>query len=138
MRKQFLSKRAMKNIRTNILNIACVSMIALLLCACASENKKQMSPLANDTSQDSEKNVAENGEANDDQEIVCRKIAVSGSRIGKKTCATKKQWALRSKKTAKNAEGYIRDVNEASRKDVSYPIPIQLPPDGMEVLFPPP
>ena len=58
---------------------------------------------------------SENVETNDDQEIVCRTMKVTGSRIGrKKICATKAEWALWAKAQRAEAEETIRDLKEAS------------------------
>ncbi len=137
-------ERSKQKVNAGRVNLVCVLMIAMLTGGCAGEHKKETSletpvpPLpseasvsyANETGQVSEKGESVNGEANDDQELVCRRIAVIGSRIKKKFCATKEQWALWNKKTGENAERYIRDANEASRGDSTDPMPPQLPLPG--------
>ena len=59
---------------------------------------------------------SENVETNDDQEIVCRTIKVTGSRIGrKKICATKADWALWAKARREEADKTIRDIAQTSK-----------------------
>ena len=110
--------------------LVCFFMIALLTCGCAGEYKKETaleipkppSPAevsasrANETGQ-----VSEKGEIGDDQKIECRRIVPLGSRISKKICGTKEQWAEWDGKTGENAKGFMRDATEASRMNTSDP-----------------
>lgn len=129
--------------------LVCVFMIAMLTGGCAGGVKKETSletPAPSPsgevsvshakTSQVSEKGESVNDETNDDQEIVCRRIESAGSRIKKKICGTKEQWTSWDKRKGRNAEGYIRDANEASRMDTTDPLAPQLPPPGAEALLP--
>lgn len=143
-------ERLKQKVRAGRVNLICVFMIAMLTGGCASEYKKETSletpappspsevsvSHANETGQVSEKGESVNGETNDDQEIVCRRIAVIGSRIKRKFCATKEQWAIWSKKTGENAEAYIRDANDAARTDTSVPFPPTAPSEGLGALMP--
>lgn len=138
-------ERLKQEVRPGLVIPVCVFMIAMLTGGCVSEYKKETSlepPVppstgkvslshANETGQVSEKGESVNGETNDDQEIVCRRIAAVGSRIKTKTCATKEQWAIWNKKTGKNAEGFIRDANNASSRDTTDPMAPQLPQAGV-------
>lgn len=129
MRKILFFKRIKENAGASRVNLACVFMIVLLMGACASEYKKQISfeippapspgevsvTYADETGQVSAKGESVNGETNDDQEIVCRTIKGTGSRIGrKKICATKAEWALWARAQREEADKTIRDIVETS------------------------
>jgi hypothetical protein len=140
-------ERLKQRVRASSVNLLCVFVIAILTGGCASEYKKVTTPVtpspggvlvshADETGQAPEKGESVNGETNDDQEIVCRRIAVTGSRIKRKFCATKEQWAFWSKKTGENAERYIRDANEASKSGSNDPMPPQPPPPGLGAMPP--
>lgn len=115
MRNNFLYKGLMKNVKASRVNIACIFMIALLTGACASEYKQQASSYSNETGQVSVKGESENGEANDDQEIVCRTIVRTGSRFKEKICATKAEWAVYDKKNNGNTDVLTNDLNRGTR-----------------------
>ena len=105
----------LKRLGASMANVACVSMIALLLGACASENKQQISPLANETGQGSVKNESGNGETADDQEIVCRMKKTTGTRFTHKVCATKAQWARLEEKNREKTDEFAKEVDTGSR-----------------------
>ena len=119
-----------------MVNLGCIFITALLTCGCAGEYKKETSleiptppslseitaSRTNETDQVSEKGESVNGETNDDQEIVCRKIVTLGSRIPRKICGTKEQWAVWSNRTGENAKGFMRDATEASRMNTADPM----------------
>jgi hypothetical protein len=105
-------KRLKENVRASSVILACVFMIALLTGACASEYKKQTLSSANESGQVSAKSESQNGETNDGQELVCRTMTITGSRIKKTYCATKEQWAVMDKKNRKESEEFMDDVND--------------------------
>jgi hypothetical protein len=106
-------------------------MIVFLTCACAGGYKNQSSSIANKSGQESIQGKSKNGETNDDQKIECRNEVRAGSRIPKRICGTKEQWAEWDKKKGENAKGYIRDANEASRGNSTDPMPPVAPTAGM-------
>ena len=108
-------------------DLACVFMIVLLISACASGNKMQTASNENKTAQVSAKSESENGVANDDQEIVCRYIASTGSKLKKKFCATKAQWARINNADRKGAESYVRK----SEQNDALSIPADIGTDAM-------
>jgi len=95
MRKILFFKRLKENVRAGWVNLACVFMIVLLTGACAGTYKKQTSSYY-------------------DQEIVCREIRFTGSRMKKKVCAPKADWAARDKKYRKKTEEWLDDVMDVS------------------------
>ena len=95
--------------KISIVDLACVFMIALLMGACASGNKIQTAPNEDKTAQIASAKVeSENSEANDDQQVICRYITQTGSKMKKRFCATKAEWARINKTDRKNAESYVR------------------------------
>ncbi len=129
-------ERLKQKVRASMVNLVCIFMMAMLTggCASAPPSPSEVSiSYANETGQVSEKGESVNGKTNDDQEIVCRRIPVLGSRISQKICATKEEWAFWDKSKEQNAEAYIRDANDAARTDTSVPFPPTAPPPG----FPP-
>ena len=131
MKKISVFKGLKENYKKCITHLICFIIIALLTCACASGYKNQSSSIANKSGQESVQGKSKNGDTNDDQEIVCRSKATAGSRIPKKICATKEQWAEWDKKKEENAQGFIRDANEASRAGSNDPMPPVAPTSGM-------
>ena len=149
MRNSFF-KRLKQKVRVSRVNLVCVFMMAMLTGGCSGDYIKETSletpappspsevtvSHANETSQVSEKGESVNGETNDDQEIVCRRIPVTGSRISNKVCATKEQWAFWDKSKRNNAEAYLRDANEASHTNTSDPFGPVAPSPGVEAYMP--
>ena len=128
MKKISVFKGLKENYKKCITLLICFIMIALLTSACASGYKNQSSSVADNSVQKSLQDKSKNGESNDDQKIECRRKATVGSRIKKKICGTKEQWAEWDKKIGENAEGYIRDANDASRVGSNDPMPPVAPP----------
>ena len=131
MKKNSVFKGLKENYKKCITHLICFIIMALLTCACASGYKNQSSSIANNSGQESVQGKSKNGESNDGQEIECRRKATVGSRIKKKICGTKEQWAEWDKKTGENAEGYFHDANNASRGDSNDPMPPVAPSPGM-------
>jgi hypothetical protein len=143
-------ERLKRKVRTSTIYLFCIFMMAMFTGGCASQQKKEttlkipappaFSELsashAKETGQALEKSESEKNKTNDDQKIICRRMPITGSRITKKLCATKEEWALWDKNNQQNAEGYIRDANEAARTDTSLPFPPTAPPDGLGALLP--
>jgi hypothetical protein len=77
-------------------------------------DKKQASPHAIKVDNILTKGESENGETNDDQEIVCRDVVYTGSRLKRRVCSTKAGWAEIDKKNRKTADDFDR---EAKRDD---------------------
>lgn len=117
MSNVLFSKRLKENVRAISVNIACVFMIALLMCACAGGNTKQALSQANETGQVSAKAESENSEISDDQKIVCRYRAQTGRRYKNKVCNTKAQWAMLAKKNSKKTDEVLDRFNKASRSN---------------------
>lgn len=92
MRKFLFLKGLERSARANWGNIACVFMIAMLTSGCAGKYKSY----SNVTIQLSPKSESEKDETNDDQKIVCRMIARTGSVIKREVCTTKAEWAKAS------------------------------------------
>ena len=114
--------------KISIVSLACVFMIALLMGACASGNKIQTAPNEDKTAQIASAKVeSENGEANDDNEVVCRYVTNTGSKMKKKFCATKAEWARINNTDRKNAESYVR---KSEQHDMIY-IPSETTTDSM-------
>lgn len=111
-----------------MVDLACVFMIVLLIGACASGNKMQTASYENKTAQVSAEVESENAVANDDQEVVCRYITYTGSKMKKKFCATKAEWARITKTDRKNAESYVRKSEQHDM--ISAPSEISTDPMG--------
>jgi hypothetical protein len=132
MRNLFFERLKRKIIASTVY-LFCVFMMVMFTGGCASQHKKEttlkipappsFSELsvshAKETGQASEKGESVNGKNNDDQEIVCRRIPVTGSRISKRICATNEQWAFWSKKRGENVEEFNRYVIEESRRNTT-------------------
>ena len=119
MRRILFFKRLKDNVRASMLNLACVFMIALLMGACASsEYNKQTSSHANETGQVSAKGDSENAEINDSQEMECRATRSPGSRVKKKICLPKWQWAAIDEERTRKSKDFVRDVEQDSRRSL--------------------
>ena len=116
MREHSLFQRLLNNVQAGIVTVACVFLIALLVSACASGNKKQIAPLASadGINQASETGEADTGMTADDKEIVCRMKATTGTRFKRRICATKAQWAKLEEKNQQDTDEFRR---EAGKKD---------------------
>jgi hypothetical protein len=110
MEKILFIKGLKQNVREGTVNLACVFMILLLTCACAGVDKKQASPRATTIDKVLTKGESENGEINDDQEIVCRDVVYTGSRLKRRVCATKAEWDVIDGKNRKIADDFDREV----------------------------
>ena len=80
----------------------------------------------NKTVQESAKGEPENIAVTEGQEIECRWMIISGSRLKSKVCATKSEWEQRDKKNVRNVDVYKREIDRASR---SY-APVGIDPMG--------
>jgi hypothetical protein len=69
--------------------------------------------------------VLENGEVNDDQEMECRTMTFTGSRIKHKVCTVKSEWAKRDKQN----ENKVDDFEQELKKDAR----MFLPPDPEKI-----
>ena len=116
MRKVLIFKKLKENVRSGIVTLACVFMIILLTGACAGTSKMQIASNVNATDQVTDqapvKGVSEKSEISDDQTIVCRRKAPTGSRLKKKICKTKAQWAREAGAGNKNAGDLQKDVDQ--------------------------
>ena len=130
MKKNLIFKELKDNCKC-VTPLICFIMIAFLTCACAGGYKNQSASIADKSGQESIQGKSENGETSDDQEIECRKEKKAGSRIPKRICGTKEQWAERDKKIRENAQGYFRDANDATRTNKNDPLPPVAPPAGV-------
>lgn len=117
MRKIIILKGLKENVKTGMINLVSVSIIALLMGACAGTNKIQQASSANKTAQASVKNESELSEDIGDQTIVCRRRAVTGSRLKTKICKTKAQWAREDEAKRKIAE----DLKNKAEDSLSMP-----------------
>lgn len=86
-----------------IISPAGVLIIVFLTGACAGTNKMQAS----------EKGKSELSEITGDQTIECRRRAPTGSRLKKKICKTKAQWAREDHVKQKTAERLQRDADRS-------------------------
>ena len=112
MRKLLFFRGIKKNPRVSLQIIACIFMIALLMSACANENKAEMSPLANEEAQLSLEGDIENVEATGNQELICRTTRITGSRFAHKVCATKAQWAKLERKNEIKTDEFQREIKK--------------------------
>ncbi len=132
MKKILIFKELKENCRF-VTFLICFIMIAFLTCACGGGYKNQSSSIANKSGQESVQAKSENDKTGDDQEIECRKEKRAGSRIPKRICGTKEQWAEWDKKKRENAQGYLRDANDATRTDSNDLFPPVAPSAGMSM-----
>ncbi len=109
MTKTLFLKRLKEKFRKGIISLACIFLIALLTGACAGKNKMQAS--AQDKSKTSE--------IIGDQTIECRKRAPTGSRLKRKICKTKAQWAREDHSKQQTAEQLQKDSERNRRLNVS-------------------
>jgi uncharacterized protein YfiM (DUF2279 family) len=91
-----------------------VCLIALLLCACTSTGKNETTTINNVTDQVAKKDNSDAGKTGDDQEIVCRIRAATGTHFKNKICATKAAWAIRDRKKGEEIDEFNRDFGNRS------------------------
>lgn len=60
-----------------------------------------------------------------DEELVCNKIEVTGSKIGKRVCGTQAQWDARNRRTSEDAQDAVRSVGERSQFPGAPTVPTQ-------------
>jgi hypothetical protein len=114
MSKILFFKRLKENVGMSMVNLACVLMIVLLTGACVTGSNKQTTSHANETGQVSAKDESKNVVTDDSQEIECRRRAVTGSRLKKKICRTKAEWAAIDNKRRKKSDEFLRDMSQES------------------------
>jgi hypothetical protein len=56
-------------------------------------------------------------------ELVCKKIEVTGSKIGKRVCGTQAQWDARNRRTSGEAQDAVRSVGERSQFPAEPTVP---------------
>lgn len=91
-----------------------ICLIALFLCSCTSTGKKETTTKNNITDQVVKKANSDTGKAGDDQEIVCRIRAATGSHFKNKICASKAEWAIRDRKKREEVDRFNRDIGNRS------------------------
>ena len=79
-----------------MISLTSIFMIVLLMGACAGKKEMLASSNLDEAVQASTKSETAGSEISDDQTIVCRRIAPTGSRLKRKVCKTKALWALES------------------------------------------
>ena len=101
--------------RARMLTAICLILSALLMGACASGIKKQASPPpADEIGRASETGDADQVASNeDDQEIVCRMRATTGTRFKRRICATKAQWASLDSKNQEKTDEFNREIRRS-------------------------
>ena len=112
-----LFQELFKNVRTSMITIICVFITALLMSACAGENKNQMSPLAKETGKVAAAGQMDSSATADDQEIICRMTSTTGSRFKRKVCATKAQWAMLDGKNQDKTDEFKREIDRNDRQN---------------------
>ncbi len=137
MRKVLFISRLSKFFRVNsAINFACVFMIAFVMGGCAGTKKEtnimQASSDMNKTVLASANVASEKSEISDDQTIVCRRIAPTGSRLKRKVCKTKALWALEAGSGNKAAE----DLQKGVDRNRSIAVPSTDAMGGMSVGVP--
>ena len=121
MRKNINLKCIIKNVRANWIHIVYASMIFLIIGSCASGHSKQELTDGTETFQASEKGESKNGKTNDGKEIECRRITVTGSRLGDKVCAKKEVWAVIDKKREETANKVMDEFHDNDRQNEDVP-----------------
>lgn len=58
-----------------------------------------------------------------EEELVCKKIEVTGSKIGKRVCGTQAQWDARNRRTTDEAQDAVRSVGERSQFPAAPTVP---------------
>ncbi len=101
-----------------MLSFVCIFTISLLIGACAGTNKMQKSANMNETAQIIAKADSKENKIDDEQEIVCRHKAITGSRFKRKICKTKAQWAREDHSKQQTAEKLQKDTDRSSSLSV--------------------
>lgn len=57
------------------------------------------------------------------EELVCKKIEVTGSKIGKRVCGTQAQWDARNRRTSGETQDAVRSVGERSQFPAEPTVP---------------
>jgi hypothetical protein len=91
-----------------------ICVFSLLIFACTSTNKKEMTTLNNVTDQIGKKDESDVAKTGDDQKIECRTDAKTGTNFKKKICATKAEWAIKDSKNKELKDRFYRSVNDNS------------------------
>jgi TonB family protein len=69
---------------------------------------------ANEIGEVSSKGEPRNGETNDDQEVVCRTITFTGTRIKRTVCTKKAEWKALDKKNREKTDEFFDEVSDQS------------------------
>lgn len=112
MSKYLYIKRLITNGRPDYIKLGCVLLISLLLGACASGNTKQALSSEGEARQVSAK-------ANDDEELVCRRVKITGSRLSQKVCAKKEVWAKTDNERKEDADKFREEYRDRGRVGTS-------------------
>ena len=105
MKKRIFFRKRKEDIKIGMENLACIFIVALLTGACAGSNRMQAS--VHDKSKPSE--------IIGDQTIECRRRAPTGSRLKRKICKTKAQWAREDDIKQQTAEKLQKDSEKNQR-----------------------
>lgn len=103
----FTFEQIKKDLAKTCILFICIIGIMLLTASCNTVPTKQTA--SNDIAANS-LTAAENNQ----EELECRYVDVTGSRFKKKVCKTKETWAAISKKTRGEADELTRGINEQS------------------------
>ena len=76
----------------NLIALICAGALTLGACATTTQQSAQ-APDATASSAPAETEALKTAEETDLQEVVCRKVQVTGSRFGEKVCKTRAEWA---------------------------------------------
>jgi len=59
-----------------------------------------------------------------EDELVCKKIQVTGSKIGKRVCGTQAQWDARNNRTSEEAQDAVREIGRQSSFPAAPEVPV--------------
>jgi hypothetical protein len=70
---------------------------------------------------------AEPAAATVEAKLVCKRIELTGTKIGQRVCGTPEQWAARARRTTEEAQDAVQEIRDQSAFPAPPEVPIAIP-----------
>jgi hypothetical protein len=110
MRASFTFEQLKKYLSNTYIPLVCIIVITLFTTSCSTVPTKQTAstdPAANSL-------TSKEKSGNPMDRLECRTVEVTGTRFTRKVCEYKETWAAIDKKNKKEAEKFVREIDEQS------------------------